>query len=66
MNQYGLSERDLEICALASLELSDDEIANFIHRAPITVKTIMKNIREKIGAKSKVGLAVFAVKNQLT
>ena len=65
MRRYDLTKREINIMGLIGLELSDSEIAEFIHLTPVSVRKINQTIREKIGAKTRVGIAVFIAKKGL-
>lgn len=60
-----LTLRELEILRLVGKELSTSEIAEKLFISVPTVETHRRNIMQKIGAKSVVGLVLFAVKHEL-
>jgi DNA-binding NarL/FixJ family response regulator len=60
-----LTERELEVIALISLELSGKEISEKLFISTNTVETHRKNIMKKIGAKNTIGLVKYALKNNL-
>ncbi len=60
-----LTEREKEIVALVAREYSTPEIANLLFIAPTTVDTHRRNIIQKLGVKSSVGLAKYALKHGL-
>jgi len=60
-----LTERELEVLKLISQEHSSAEISNVLHISVNTVETYRKNLLRKINVKNAVGLAMYAVKNNL-
>lgn len=60
-----LTERELEVITLISLELSGKEISEKLFISTNTVETHRKNIMKKIGAKNTIGLVKYAIKNHL-
>jgi len=60
-----LSERETEFLKLACTELSYKEIADKLCLSVRTVEGYKDNLCEKLGLKSRIGLAMYAVKNQL-
>jgi len=60
-----LTLRELEILRLVGKELSTNEIAEKLFISVPTVETHRRNLMQKIGAKSVVGLVLFAVKHDL-
>jgi DNA-binding NarL/FixJ family response regulator len=60
-----LSERELEVLKLIVLEHSSEVIADKLCISKRTVDTHRKNIMEKTGTKSLVGLIKFAIRNNL-
>jgi DNA-binding NarL/FixJ family response regulator len=60
-----LTIRELEILRLVGKELSTNEIAEKLFISVPTVETHRRNLMQKIGAKSVVGLVLFAVKHEL-
>jgi DNA-binding NarL/FixJ family response regulator len=60
-----LTERELEVITLISLELSGKEISEKLFISTNTVETHRKNIMKKIGAKNTIGLVKYAIKNNL-
>ena len=60
-----LTERELEIITLISLELSGKEISEKLFISTNTVETHRKNIMKKIGAKNTIGLVKYAINNNL-
>ena len=57
-----LSEREIEFLKLSSTELTYKEIANRIYVSPRTVDGYRENLFDKLGVKSRVGLAMYAVR----
>ncbi len=60
-----LTLRELEILRLVGKEMSTNEIADKLFISVPTVETHRRNLMQKIGAKSVVGMVLFAVKNDL-
>jgi len=60
-----LTLRELEILRLVGKEMSTNEIAEKLFISVPTVETHRRNLMQKIGAKSVVGLVLFAVKYDL-
>lgn len=60
-----LSEREIEIIKLIALELTNEEISNFLNISPRTVANHRTSILTKIEARNTVGLIKFAVENKL-
>ena len=60
-----LTDRELEIITLISLELSGKEISEKLFISTNTVETHRKNIMKKIGAKNTIGLVKYAINNNL-
>ncbi|MES2628475.1 MAG: response regulator transcription factor [Bacteroidota bacterium] len=61
-----LSEREIEIIKLVVQELSTSEIAEKLFLSKLTVETHRKNINNKLGIKTIVGLIKLAIRNGLT
>ena len=62
LNDEKLSEREIEFLKLSSTELTYKEIANRIYVSPRTVDGYRENLFDKLGVKSRVGLAMYAVR----
>lgn len=60
-----LTLRELEILRLVGKEMSTNEIAEKLFISVPTVETHRRNLMQKIGAKSVVGMILFAVKHEL-
>ena len=60
-----LSEREKDVVKLICRELTNQEIAEKLFISVPTVETHRRNLMQKIGAKSVVGLVLFAVKHDL-
>lgn len=60
-----LTERELQVLRLISIELSTKEIAKRLAISTSTVDTYRKNLLFKTKAKNSVGLAMYAVRNKL-
>jgi len=61
-NTPELSERETAFCTLACTELTYKEIADKMGVSPRTVDGYRDGLFEKLGLKSRVGLAMYAVK----
>lgn len=61
-----LTERELEILKLICLELTSEQIADKLFISKRTVDTHRKNIIDKTGIHTLVGLIKFALRNKLT
>lgn len=59
------SERELQMIKLICLQLTTKEIAGKMNISPRTVEEYSHNIKEKIEAKSLVGIALYALKNNI-
>lgn len=60
-----LTERELEIIILISLEFSGKEISDQLFISCNTVETHRKNIMKKLDAKNSISLVKYAIKNKL-
>lgn len=60
-----LTERELEIITLISLEYSGKEISDRLFISTNTVETHRKNIMKKLDAKNSISLVKYALKNNL-
>ncbi|HSD13593.1 MAG TPA: response regulator transcription factor [Flavobacterium sp.] len=60
-----LTDRELEILKLISLEYSGKEISEALFISTNTVETHRKNLLKKLNMKTTVGLVKFALKNNL-
>ncbi|WP_152285617.1 response regulator [Flavicella marina] len=60
-----LTDRELEVLQLISIEMSTKEIAERLNISTSTVDTYRKNLLQKTKAKNSVGLAMYAVRNKL-
>jgi len=63
MEDYNLTDREIEFMKLVCRDLTDKEIADKMDIAYNTATTYRQNITNKIGVKSKIGIALFAFKN---
>ena len=60
-----LTERELEIVRLITMELNGKEIAQALYISTNTVETHRRNLMKKLNVKTSIGLAKFALKNNL-
>ena len=60
-----LSPREIDFIRLICKEKTDQEIANELFISTLTAESYRKTILRKLGVKKSVGIAVFAVKNNL-
>ncbi len=58
-----LTEREKEFLKYTITEKSYKEIAELMYCSPRTIESYRDNLFEKLGLKSRVGLAVYALKN---
>ena len=65
MASLGISKRELEVLQLMAEGLSNDEIATRLFVSLNTIKTHTSKLFEKLDVKSRVGLAMYAIKNGL-
>jgi DNA-binding CsgD family transcriptional regulator len=61
----GINERELTFLELACTELTYKEIADKMSVSPRTVDGYRDSLFNKLGLKSRVGLVVHAIKNEL-
>jgi DNA-binding NarL/FixJ family response regulator len=62
-NKYALTEREVEFLKYTVSEMSYKEIAEKMFCSPRTVESYRDSLFEKLDLKTRVGLAVFALKN---
>jgi DNA-binding NarL/FixJ family response regulator len=60
-----LTERELEVLTLITKQYSTIEIADFLSISVNTVETHRKSLLRKINVKNAVGLAMYAVRNNI-
>lgn len=60
-----LTDREVEVLKLITKEYSTIEIADFLSLSVNTVETYRKSLLRKINVKNAVGLAMYAVKNNI-
>lgn len=60
-----LNERELEVLKLICEEKMAMEIAGELEMSPRTIEMTVKNMMEKLNVKTRIGLVVFAIKNNL-
>jgi DNA-binding NarL/FixJ family response regulator len=61
-NDLNLTEKELELLRYACTEMTYKEIADLMHISPRTVDGYRDELFKKLGVKSRVGLALFAIK----
>lgn len=64
-NLVDLQAHELEFLRLSCSELTYKEIADQMFKSPKTIDGYRATLFEKLGAKSRVGLVMYAIKNQL-
>jgi two-component system, NarL family, invasion response regulator UvrY len=62
-NIMGLNEREIDFLKLVCSEMTYKEIADQMFLSPRTIDGYRDNLFEKLQLKSRVGLALFAIKN---
>ena len=60
-----LTKREKEILKLIAQEYSTKKIGEVLFISPSTVETHRKNLIKKLKVKNSVGLALYAVKNNI-
>ena len=60
-----LTEREVDVLKLITKEYSTIEMADFMHLSVNTIETYRKNLLKKLNVKNAVGLAMYAVKNNV-
>lgn len=60
-----LTERELDVLKLITKEYSTLEMADFLNLSVNTVETYRKSLLKKLNVKNAVGLAMYAVKNNI-
>lgn len=60
-----LTPRETDFIRLLCQEMTDAEIAEQMNISALSAETYRKNLLKKIGVKKAIGLAMFAVKNDL-
>lgn len=60
-----LTPREIEVLQLIAQQYNSKEISNKLHISINTVETHRKNLISKLNVKNVVGLAIYAVKNNL-
>ena len=61
----GFTDKELKVLKLLCKEYTNKEIAEALDLSPKTIEGYKSSLLEKTGAKSSVGLALFAVRNGL-
>jgi len=59
------TERELQLIKLICLQLTTKDIAGKMKISPRTVEEYIQNIKQKIDAKNMVGIALYALKNNI-
>jgi len=62
---HELTEREIEVLKQIALEKSSSEIAEYLIVSVKTVETYRRNLYKKLKVKNIVGLAMYAVKNNI-
>ncbi len=62
-NLLSINEREIEFLRFAATELTYKEIASKMNVSPRTIDSYRENLFEKLSITSRVGLAVYAIKN---
>jgi DNA-binding CsgD family transcriptional regulator len=65
-NPFGLTRRELDVVEGVLRAESNSRIASRLSISPCTVKHHLANIFAKVGVVTRLQLAVFAMRNQLT
>jgi DNA-binding CsgD family transcriptional regulator len=60
-----LTEKEIDFLKYACTEMTYKEIAGHMHVSPRTVDGYRDHLFEKLGIKTRVGLAMYAIKNQV-
>ncbi|RCS26483.1 DNA-binding response regulator [Polaribacter sp. WD7] len=60
-----LTERELDVLKLITKQYSTAEMADFLNLSVNTVETYRKSLLKKLNVKNAVGLAMYAVKNNI-
>jgi two-component system invasion response regulator UvrY len=63
MDRFGLSENELTFLKLASTDMTYKEIATLMKISPRTVDNYRDSLFVKLNVKSRVGLAIYAIKS---
>jgi DNA-binding CsgD family transcriptional regulator len=61
--KYGLSDREIEVLRWLVMGMSDREIAAALFISPGTATTHVRNIRGKLGVRSRGAAAAYAVRH---
>lgn len=64
-NLGGLTPREIEFVALSCSELTYKEIADEMNLSIRTIDSYRESVFDKLGIKSRAGLVIFAIKNNL-
>ena len=65
IDEDSLTDRELDVLKLVAKEHSTAEIAKILNISNYTVETYKKSLRKKTKVKNAVGLAMYAVKNNI-
>ncbi|MES2588820.1 MAG: response regulator transcription factor [Bacteroidota bacterium] len=60
-----LTPREIDFIRFLCKEMTDAEIGNEMNISPLSAETYRKKLLKKVGVKKAIGLAIFAVKNDL-
>lgn len=61
----GLSQKEISVLYLIAQDKCNKEIASELYLSPRTIEGIRSNLLHKLGAKTAIGLVVYALKNKL-
>ncbi|MGB0891375.1 MAG: response regulator [Flavobacteriaceae bacterium] len=65
IDENSLTDREIDVLKLVVKEHSTPEIAKILNISNYTVETYKKSLRKKTNVKNAVGLAMYAVKNNI-
>ena len=60
-----LTKREVQVLKFVAQQYSTREIANELNISESTIETHRKNLMKKVKVKNSVGLAIFAIKNEI-
>lgn len=65
MGKIRLSRREKEVAKMIAMDFKAEEIADKLNLSKRTIESYIQNIISKLEVRSRVGIAVYAVKNGL-